>query len=118
MTKKANPAAHQLKFSSLFQSVGESVNDFVVWLKSVSLVCEFSCPGCHKDLPTFHIKDQLICGLHNEQLKTDILVKTNQLTLLENIIKHVEAYESVQRNQPTLHKSGEASVAWGMGGKL
>ena len=37
VTKKANPAAHQLKFSSLLQSLGESINDFVVWLKSVYL---------------------------------------------------------------------------------
>ena len=62
VTKKSNPAVHQLIFASLFQSEGESVNDFVFPLKSVSPDCEFICPGCNKDLQPLHIKDQLICG--------------------------------------------------------
>ena len=43
VAKKSNQAVYQLTFSSLFQSEGESVTDFVVWLKSISPDCEFSC---------------------------------------------------------------------------
>ena len=111
VTKKSNPAVHQWTFSPLFQSEGESVTDFVVRLKPISPDCKFSCPGCHKDLQPIHIKDQLILGLYNEKLQTDILAEVSHLIQLEDIIKHYEAYESAQHNQWPLHKSTEASIA-------
>ena len=89
VTKKTNPAIHWL-----------TIMNYIVWLKFVSRDYEFSSPGCHRDLQPFHIKDQLICSLHNEQLQT----KANQLTSLK------EAYKSVQHDQSTLYKSGEASI--------
>ena len=70
-----------------------------------------SCPGCHKDLQPIHIKGQLIWGLYDEKLRTDILAKTNHFIQLEDITKHCEAYESAQRYQSTLHKSTEAFIA-------
>ena len=99
LQKKSNPAVHRLTFSSLFQSEGEPINDFIIRLKSVSPDCEFTCPGCHKDLQPFHIKDQLIRGLHDETLQTDILAKASHLLKLEDVIKHAQAYESAQRDQ-------------------
>ena len=86
VTKKTNPAVHQLTFSSLFQSEGESVTGFVVQLKSISPDCEFPCPGCYKDLQPIHNKDQLIWGLYNEKLQPDILAKASHLIQLEDII--------------------------------
>ena len=50
VTKKCNPAIHRLTFSSLHQSETESIQDFVVRLKSISPDCEFTCPQCHHDL--------------------------------------------------------------------
>ena len=93
VTKKSNPAVHQLT-SSLFQSEGESETGFVVQLKSISPDCEFPCPGCHKDLQPIHNKDHLIWGLYNEKLQPDILAKASHLIQLEDIIKHCELYES------------------------
>ena len=63
------------------------------------------------DLQPFHIKDQLICGLHDETLQTDILAKTSHLIELEDAIKHAEAYESAQRDKSTLHHSNESTIA-------
>ena len=111
VTKKSNPAVHRLTFASLFQSEGEPVNDFVIWLKFVSPNSEFTCHGCNKDLEPFHIKDQLICGLYDETLQTDILAKASHLTKLEDVIKHAEAYESAQHDQSTLQKSNESTTA-------
>ena len=58
-----------------------------------------------------HIKDELICGLYDETLQTDILAKASHLIKLEDVIKHAEAYESAQRDQSTLHKSNESTIA-------
>ena len=95
----------------MFQSECETLTDFVVRLKSISPDCEFSCPGCHKDLQPIHFKDHLIRGLYYEKLQTDILAKVSHLIQLEGTIKQCEAYESAQRDQSALHKSIEASIA-------
>lgn len=58
VTRKSNPAVHRLHFSTLCQSNGESIKDFLVRLKSVAPDCEYSCPSCHHDLQPTHIKDQ------------------------------------------------------------
>ena len=58
-----------------------------------------------------HIKDELICGLYDETLQTDIIAKASHLIKLEDVIKHAEAYESAQRDQSTLHKSNESTIA-------
>ena len=110
MTKKVNPAVHQATFSSLFQLVGEPINNFIVQLKSASPDYEFSCTGL-RDLQSFHIKDQLIHVLLDEQLQTDILPAAIQLTSLKDIIRHAEAYKSAQGSQTTPHTSGKVPVA-------
>ena len=55
VTKKANPAVHRIKFGSITQNEQESLQDFVVRLRSSAVECEFSCPACSTDLsPTSH----------------------------------------------------------------
>ena len=73
--------------------------------------CQVTCPICNKDLQPFHIKDQLIRGLHDKTLQTDILAKASHLVELADVIKHAEAYESAQRDQSTLHQSNESTIA-------
>ena len=43
VTKKFNPALHCVTFATQMQSENESIKYFVVRLKSVAMVCEFSC---------------------------------------------------------------------------
>ena len=107
VTTKSNPAIHHLKFSSIHQSESESIQEFVICLKSLAPDCEFTCPECHHDLQLTHIRDQFIRGLHNEQLQTDILAKASQLSTLENVIKHASAFEAAQRDQAHLHSNSE-----------
>ena len=94
VTKKSNPAVHCLQFSSIIQSDGESIKDYVIWLKSVIPDCEYVCPNC-----------QFIRGIQNESLQTDILAKASLLKLLEEVVKHAEAFETTQWNQTQLHPS-------------
>ena len=102
VTRKCNPAIHRLTFSSLHQSETESIQEFVVCLKSISPECEFICPQCHHDLQNIHIKDQFIWGINNEHLQTDILAKASQLSTLEQVIKHASVYEAAQLDQAKL----------------
>ena len=55
-TKKSNPVVHWLTFSSLFQSEGESVTDFVVQLKSISPDCDSAAQVAMKIHKPFILK--------------------------------------------------------------
>ena len=46
VTKKPNPAVHHLQFSSIVQSDGESIKDYVIHLKYFVSDCEYICPNC------------------------------------------------------------------------
>ena len=105
VTKRSNPTVHRMNFSSITQSQSESIQDYLIHLKSSAPDCEFSCPGCDFDLQPIHIRDQFIRGLSNETLQTDILAKASQLKSLEEVVKHAEAFESALRDQQTLQGS-------------
>ena len=59
------------------------------------------------DLSPVHIKDQLIRGLHNSQLQTDILAKWKSLKELEDLVKHAQSFESALRDQSDLADQSE-----------
>ena len=107
MTRKTNPAVHRLNFRSLSQSEGEQTKNFLVRLKASAKDCMFECPACKHDLSEMNIKDQLIRGLSNHSLQTDILAKADQLQELESIIKHAEAFETALHDQAELTKPAE-----------
>ena len=59
-----------MHFENITQSPSESIQDYIVQLKSAAIDCEFSCPGCQHDLVPLHVKDEFICGLFNNTLQT------------------------------------------------
>ena len=108
VTRQSNPAVHRLAFSNITQSENELITAFVVRLKSAARDCEYECPACQKDISDSHIRDQLIRGLHNSTLQTDILAKWSSLTKLDDIIKYAQAFESAVRDQSNLTDQAEA----------
>ena len=111
VTQKSNPTVHRMAFRQLFQGPSETVQDYVIRLKSNAVDCEYSCEKCKHDLTTVHVKDQFISGLHNELLQTDILTKANQLKDLNLVVQHAEAFESALRDQSKLSSHHEESVS-------
>ena len=59
-TNKSNPTVHRLSFTNIHQSEGETIQNFLIHLKSTAQDCEYSCPNCDHDLQELHIKDQFI----------------------------------------------------------
>ena len=111
VTKKSNPAVHRLKLTSLQQSPGETIKDYVIRLKSIVPDCEYVCPHCDTNLSPAHLKDQFIRGINNESLQTDILAKASQLKLFEDVVKHAEAFEAAQRDQSCLQNNTDPLLA-------
>ena len=111
VTKRSNPAVHRLTFSNQAQSEGEPVKDFVVRLKEIARDCEFACPNCHHDLIPGNVKDQLVRGLNNSTLQTDILAKSESLKSLEDCVKHAEAFEAALDDQSKLQDPSDVMGA-------
>ena len=111
VTKKSNPTVHRLAFSNLCQSETEPVKDYVVRLKSAAKDCEFECPNCNFDLEATHVKDQLIRGLHNSTLQTDILAKAPSLKTVSNVENHAAAFEAALADQSKLNPTSEVMQA-------
>ena len=111
VTQRSNPTVYRMKFSAIIQADDESIQSYVVRLKSAAQDCEFTCPGCQYDLQPINVKDQLIKGLYNEVVQTDILAKADQLTTLELVIKHCEAFETALRNQSLLQDVSDVNSA-------
>ena len=110
VTRQSNPAVHRLAFSNLCQSDGETVKSFLVRLKSSANDCAFECPSCQFNLSEVHIKDQLIRGITNASLQTDILAKSTSLKTLDDVLKHAEAFESAIHDQSMLAETSPAEV--------
>ena len=60
VTQRSNPTVYRMKFSAIIQADDESIQSYVVRLKSAAQDCEFTCPGCQYDLQPINVKDQLI----------------------------------------------------------
>lgn len=99
-----------MNFAAITQSRQETIQEYLIRLKSSAPDCEFSCPGCYLDLQPNHIRDQLIREPHNT-LQTDILTKASQLKTLVGVIKHAEAFEAALRDQQMLQGSSEVMAA-------
>ena len=110
VTQKSNPMIHRIAFRKLTQGPTESVQDYVVRLKSNAVDCEYTCDRCKHDLTTVHVRDQFISGLTNQVLQTDILTKANQLNDLNLVVQHAEAFESALRDQSKLSNQNEESL--------
>ena len=109
VTKRSNLTVHHMHFGNITQSSSESIQDYTVRLKSAAIDCEFSCPGCQRDLAPFHVKDQFIPGLFSNTLQIDILAKASHLQTLGQLIAHAEAFETALREQLTLNDTTDPS---------
>ena len=105
VTKRSNPTVHRMTFSNIVQSDSESINSYLVRLKSAAKDCEFECPSCKHDLSSINVKGQFIRGIRNTTLQTDILAKGDSLKSIEEIVKHSEAFEAALHDQSKFQDS-------------
>ena len=60
VTKCSNPSVHRLTFRSTLQLPNETIQEYIVKLKSLAPDCAFTCPGRNYDLQSINIFDQFI----------------------------------------------------------
>ena len=111
VTQRSNPMVHRVQFASLTQSDTESIAKFVDRLRTASKDCDFSCPNCKSDISNTYIRDQLIIGIQNSVLQTDMLAKAETLQDVEKAISHALAFESAVRDQSKLVDKAEVAAS-------
>ena len=94
-----------MTFSSIVQNSNETIQEYVVRLRSAAPDCEFVCSNCKFDISEDHVKDQFIRGLNSDIIQTDILAKASLIKTLTDVIKHAEALETATRDQQALQQS-------------
>ena len=90
VTQHSNPAVHHLKFTSLTQSENESIENFVVTLKSVVPDCEFTFPTATTTCKTLILKINLLKGsimAPSKQISLPRPIIPKLLTILSNMPK-------------------------------
>ena len=102
VTKSVNSPVHRMNFGNLMQHENEPIKDFLVRLRFMVVDCEFICPAYSFDLSNSNLKDQFFRGLQNETLQTGLSVKASQLTTIEDIVKHAEAFKTAVREESQL----------------
>ena len=50
VTQRANPMVHRMTFANICQSDQESIQNFVVRLRSAAEDCDFNCPKCSENI--------------------------------------------------------------------
>ena len=94
VTQRSNPIIHCLVFASMSQDEDEPMQNYLVHLKAIAVACNSTCPSCEHDLSNIYIKDQIIWGIVNDTLQTDLPAKAGMLKSLKQNICHAEAFES------------------------
>ena len=110
VTRRSNPMVNRMTFASLSQHEDESIQQYLVRLRSTATDCNFSCPHCDHDLSDIYIKDQFIKGVANETLQTDLLAKARLLKTLDQNICHAEAFESALRDQTVMNDTSDIAT--------
>ena len=97
--RKSNLMVHWISFSSIAQSDNETVQNYIVQLRSGVQDCDFICPNCYYDLSYIYIMDQFFLSIASDALLVDMLAKAGSLKILEQNISHAKALEIAMRDQ-------------------
>ena len=115
---KRNKAVNRVKLSSLRQDKGEPIRKFAGRVRSLAVVNGYSvkCTGaeCGQDVSYTEpvIMDQLIAGLADGEIQTDVLSHTEADTWdLEKLLKYVEGKECGPASRELMSGSGGGAVS-------
>ena len=86
-----NPVFARYKFFNRNQQPGESIDAFIAEIRSLTQGCEFTATALTADSM---IRDRIVCGVTNQELRRKLLDKGGDLTLTD-AIKMARTYEAL-----------------------
>ena len=87
----SNTTMANFKFRGLKQKSGESFNQFVIRLKHESTTCNFSCASNDCDVHATLLRDQILFGTQNDEIRRHAL---HEQWNLEDLIKNGRSLEA------------------------
>lgn len=104
---KQNLSIESFQFRNICQREGQSIEHFLVMLKTQASKCQFKC-SCNLEFKDRMILDQLIVGIGDRSLQTQLLREEN-LTLVK-AVEICKIFESSKQNL-TLIEQSNASIS-------
>ena len=111
-----NTMIARFKLQQLHQDRDEPIRSFLSRLKGQASVCKYlkKCP-CQPpqdvDYSTEIIRDALIKGIDDEDIKIEVMGQANQEMTLDEVVQFVEAKESGKRSANRLQNSASATAS-------
>lgn len=113
--RQENVMVARVQLQQMQQDRDEPVRAFAARLRGQAGVCNFQveCPcGARVDYGTTMIRDALVRGLADDEIRLDILGESQQDMSLDSVLRYVEAKESGKRSAGRLYGgSSPASAA-------
>ena len=107
-----NQVLLHFQFNSLIQEPEESIDTFINRVKQHARHCEFKCQSAQCKVSETLIRDRIIIGTNNKNIREDALEKEYTLTELEKQARKIEATETAAsqiNNQKTSLASSQIS---------
>ena len=102
----SNTTMANFKFRGLKQKSAESFNQFVIRLKHESTTCNFSCSSNDCDVHATLLRDQILFGTHNDDIRRHAL---HEQWNLEDLIKNGRSLEAATQGANKIKPSKYAN---------
>ena len=105
-----NQVLLHFQFNSLTQAPDESIDTYINRVKEHARQCEFRCTSATCNVRETLIRDRIIMGTHNKNIREDALEKEYQLADLEKQARKIEATETAAHQISTQVTSATNSI--------
>ena len=114
--RKENIMVARVQLQQMRQDRDEPVRSYCARLRGQASVCNFSilCPCTDPqevDYSSHIVRDSLIRGLEDDEIRLEILGQPNQQMTLEEVVQLAEAKESGKRSADRLHDSTSVAAS-------
>ena len=103
----SNTTLANFKFRGLKQNSGESFNQFVIKLKHESMTCNFSCAHNDCDVQATLLRDQILFGTHNDDIRRHAL---HEQWNLEDLIKNGRSLEAATQGADKIKPNRHSNI--------
>ena len=114
--QEENVLVSRFKLHNLKQDIDEPIRSYTARLRGQANVCKLvvTCPNCQcpeVDFSDEIIRDAITRGIHDDEIRLNLLSDKNQNMTVEEILAYVEAKESGKKSVSRLSDSVNVSAA-------